>query len=147
MTPSPRLSIIALVLPFAVACHSYRPVTAAAPEGIVRVTFTPPRDVWSRRDTMPQEVLHDITRVDGRVAAVSGDTLFVNADEIRDSAGRRVRTADESQQLVIVVDASTRIEQRHFSTGKTLAGAAGVMLLATTVALIALIDLLVHAAR
>ncbi len=143
-----RVPLAALLLPLVVGCHSYRPVTTAAPEGVVRVIFTPARDVQLQREGMPARLLQDVVRVDGRVAAVSADTLFVHADEIRDGSGHRMAVPeDESARVLVVVDANVRVEQRQFSAGKTLAGATGLVLLLSTVALIALIDVLVRAAR
>ncbi len=145
---SPRSWVAALLLPLGLACHSYRPVTAVAPQAIVRVTFTPARDVQVQRDRAPMQLLENITRIDGRVAAVAGDTLFMKADEILNGNGHRVSVPDDgSVQVVVVMDASARIEERQFSAGKTLAGSAGLVLLLATVAVVALIDVLVRAAR
>ena len=138
---------LGLLVIFAVACQTYRPVTApngAAPSGTLRITFTVPRDVMLERDGARADTLHDVWRLEGRVAAIVADTMRVDVDQAYDRLGRRLAAAG---QVAIVPDSATRLEQRQLSAGRTLFAGVGVLLILSTIAVVALIAAVVRSAQ
>ena len=73
-----RVVVRSLPLMLATGCHSLRPVTVGASRGkVVRVDFRAPRTVSvSGRGASALQV-DSVTRLEGRVVAVRGDTLEV----------------------------------------------------------------------
>lgn len=140
-----RLTLGALV-PLALACHSYRPLTSShvAPDAKLRITFAEPRDVRLDPDGARADTLHSVWRLEGRLRAVAADTVRIDVDEAYDSRGNSLPAAG---QAAIVLDSNTRVEQRTLSAGKTLATGAGVVLLLSTIAIVLLITTLVKAAN
>ena len=106
-----------LLLGVAAACHAYRPVDGAgvAPQETVRVRLGTPRDLvvnLARGDTI---LLRRVTELEGRIAAVAGDTLLVRPLVLVQTADGT--WADDRQgptSALVVRDGGTEVLARRF---------------------------------
>lgn len=71
------------------ACHSYKPIAAPASAvgQQVRVLFSQPRALTGTRAPAPDSTLVAVSALEGRVAAVVGDTLRIAVTRLTDAAG------------------------------------------------------------
>ena len=143
-------TIAALWLAF--GCQAYRPVTATRPatrDARLRVTFVPPRDVMVDVYDGTALTLRMVSRIEGPVARLDGDTVYVVVEDsgvtsprkITFGAGggssvRRLLAAESlAGEAAIVPIANIRIEVLQLDKGKTTLLTLGI--LATLMAIVA----------
>jgi hypothetical protein len=84
-----------------VSCHSYQPLTypSAAVGQSVKVQFAQPRDVTGQTASGPDSLFKGVHSLEGRVLAVSTDTLHVTVTKITDASGERAVTTSITAKI------------------------------------------------
>jgi hypothetical protein len=103
------------------ACHSYRPqpLPAIAAGRSVRVQFSMPRTLVAARSARSDSVLKLVSTFEGRLVAVSGDTMKISLRRITDAAPDH--EAPPGMTVTVVPDPSVAIDVLELDAAKTTA--------------------------
>jgi hypothetical protein len=146
MTYLLKAFLVTAAFSIALACYSYRPVTATGPATLaarVRVSFAMPREVRIDREGTSPLVLQQVRYLDGRVVQFARDTLLVNVDEARDSFGtvlvQRAPNGPGQISTIALADSSTSVQAYEANIAGTLGLAAGILALVAAAGLVAFV--------
>ena len=103
------------------ACHSYKaePLTAAAAGRSVRVQFSMPRALVAARAAESDSTLKLVSTVEGRLVAVSGDTMQISLLRITDASADH--PVPPGMNVTVVLDPSVAVDVLEVDGGKTAA--------------------------
>lgn len=123
------------------ACQSYKPLTLPSPGSAVgkaaRVQYAAPRSVTAARDAGGDSVLRFVSRLEGQVIEVRGDTMTISVARIIDGTGSH--PAPAGMRVGVTPDPSIAVDVRDLDGGKTAALAGGGLIVLSVIAVAALV--------
>ena len=136
-----------LVMLLAVACFRYQPtsLTPAAGTHVRLVLKTPTAVAIAATAEAERREVASVLEASGTTIAVAADTLSLRLGELRTVGGR---VADVENAIVLVpVPSIASVNEKRLDTGQTLLGGAALVMVSAGAAMLALIAVLVKAAR
>ena len=145
MGPSGRSTLLVMLL--AVACFRYQPtsLTPAAGTHVRLVLKTPTAVVLAATADAERREVPSVLEVSGTTIAVWADTISLRLGELRTVGGRVAEV--ENAMVLVPVPSIASVNEKRLDTGRTLLSGAAVVVLGAGAAMLALIAVLVKAAR
>ena len=136
-----------LVMLLAVACFRYQPTnfTPAAGTHVRLVLKTPTAVVIAATAESERREVASVLEASGTTIAVAADTISLRLGELRTVSGR---VADVENAIVLVpVPSIASVNEKRLDAGRTLLGGAALVVVSAGAVMLALIAVLVKAAR
>lgn len=138
---------VLLIVVAAVGCYTRRPTSLSpAPQARVRIVLATPTAliVLAPGDSSSRREVAGVLEASGSVLAAAGDTISVRLGELRTIDGAVPNLA--SCVALVPVHSIASVSERRLDMGRTVLAGAGVLVLASTVAVMVLIVTIVKAA-